>query len=138
MKEIARFYEVSEAQIATGYLRAQGFEAQLADQGMLGVEPHLRIALGGYRLMVPDKEAYTARLALEEVRGTPEERHHLSHHACAVCGSDKLRRIRSPLVALFSFIITWGGIFPFTDATKNLRCTVCGHKQRAESEEEPA
>lgn len=135
MKEIARFYDADEAQIAAGYLRAQGFDVSLLDQGMLAVEPHLRLALGGYRLMATASEAHMATVELEKVRGEPETRSHLAGHVCENCGSNRMRRIRSPLMP-FLFLVTLGGLLPFSSATKNLRCSACGHKQRDEPEEE--
>ena len=137
MKEIARFYDAEEAQIAAGYLRAQGFDVQLGDENMLGVEPHLRIALGGYRLMAPQSQAHMATVALNEVRGAPEERQYLPDQICGNCGSANMRRMRSPLIALLSYLAI-SAIVPFSRATKNLRCTACGHTQPAEPDEEPA
>ena len=136
MKEIARFYDAEEAQIAAGYLRAQGFDVQLGDENMLGLEPHLRIALGGYRLMAPQNEAHMATVALNEVRGAPETRAHLEGYRCGNCGGATLRRMRNPLLAFLHLPLGW--LFPFSRATKNLRCTACGHTQPAEPDEEPA
>ncbi|WP_370335839.1 hypothetical protein [Parvularcula marina] len=138
MKEIARFYEAEEAQIAVGYLRAQGFDVQLADERTLGAQPHLSIGLGGYRLLARQQDAHMASIALDEVRGEPSRRPYLTGQTCEACGEERLTRIRDPLVSIVSFMLSFGGLFPFAPATKNLRCTACGHRQPAEPDEEEA
>lgn len=135
MKEIARFYDGDEAQIAAGYLRTQGFDIDIADMNTIGVQPHLSVGLGGYRLMAPEKQAYMAALELEKVRQAHAPRQTVTGFTCESCGSEAMRRIRSPLIALLT-CLTLGGIIPFTRATKNLRCTACGHRQPAEPDEE--
>ena len=133
MKEIARFYDAEEAQIAAGYLRAQGFEVQLADEGMLGVEPHMRLGLGGYRLMAIPQHAHMASVELAKVRDEPTRRQTLTTHTCTACGSEAMRRIRNPWYAILAALVA---LFPFAPATRDLRCTACGHRQPAESEEQ--
>ena len=60
MREAVRFADVYEAEIAAGFLRAQGFAAMVADHGVATVKPLLQTALGGIRVLVPAGEAAAA------------------------------------------------------------------------------
>ncbi|MEM9232960.1 MAG: hypothetical protein AAGA69_01820 [Pseudomonadota bacterium] len=135
MKEIARFYDAEEAQIAAGYLRSQGFEIQLADEGALGVQPHLSIGLGGYRLMALPQEAHMASVELAKVRDVPARSRTVVNATCEQCHSQKLRRIRNPWFPLLVSVL-FQRVFPFAPATQDLRCTACGHRQPAEPRRE--
>lgn len=124
MKEIARFHDPAEAQIARGYLRAQGFDVKLADVDTLGAQPHLRFGLDGYRLLASQAEAHTARIALEQV----QERELDSALVCPVCAEGVMKND-------FGFLDFLAELF-LPQRTKYLRCTACGHRQAAEPQEE--
>jgi DNA-directed RNA polymerase subunit RPC12/RpoP len=121
MKEIARFYDPEEAQIAAGFLRAQGLEIHLADELALNSLPNLRVGLGGYRLMAEERDANIARRYLADIDGEDHG------PACAQCGVRKLRRSRDPTLALL--LLPFLELFPFARAKRHLRCAACGHKQ---------
>ena len=55
-----------EAQIACGALRAAGFEAQLFDENFGGTLP--TDLIGGFRIVVPDRQQAAARQLLAEFR----------------------------------------------------------------------
>ena len=65
--EIAHFYEPEEAYCAKGYLRSFGIETIIQNEHHLTVNPMMRIALGGYPLLVVAGQAEEARQALAEI-----------------------------------------------------------------------
>lgn len=137
MKEIARFYDAEEAQIAAGFLRSFGFDVQLADEQALSVMPEMRMGLGGYRLLAADRDAHMARIELSKVRRAP------SGPRCRNCGARDMRRERNPAYVIVHAL--FATIFPFAPPTSRLRCRSCGHTQRvdrdpsaSEEEEDPA
>ena len=123
MKEVAVFYDAEEAQIARGFLRSHGLDAQLPDEQALSVMPEMRVGLGGYRLTVPDDEAMQAERLLAPTRGAT------GLPACERCGSDRLRRIRRWQLPVLAWAL--GFLAPFAPATDELKCRRCGHVQRA-------
>ena len=130
MAEVAVFFDAEEAQIARGFLRSHGMHATLPDEQALSVMPEMRVGLGGYRLEVPDAEAFRARALLAEVRAEGAAR----APACERCGARALRRIRRWEMPLAMWLI--GFLAPFAPATNELRCRRCGLVQTADDEEE--
>ncbi|MEM1379734.1 MAG: hypothetical protein AAGH41_03820 [Pseudomonadota bacterium] len=119
MKEIARFYDPHEAQVAAGFLRAQGFDVEVADYNTLTAQPELRFGLGGFRLMAAQRDAYMAEKTLAETRRKP------AFSPCPNCGSERVRRRRAWQVPFF--MLPLFGLVPFAPATDQLRCNSCGH-----------
>ncbi len=69
--EIARYLDPEEALCARGFLESAGCPVVLTGEHHLSVEPYLRVALGGYRLLVPiDEAAVASRLLAEPEAGT--------------------------------------------------------------------
>lgn len=68
---LAHFYERNEALIAAGALEAAGVTVFVENARQMGVQPLYEIALGGYRLMVPEEELGTALAVIEEARRNP-------------------------------------------------------------------
>ncbi len=66
--EIARFADVYEADLALGFLRAHGVNAELGSSGHAKIDPLMQQALGWARVMVPASQADEARTLLSEVR----------------------------------------------------------------------
>ncbi|MEM9810438.1 MAG: hypothetical protein AAF788_04355 [Pseudomonadota bacterium] len=120
MREIARFYDAGEAKIAAGFLRAQGFDVSLPEENHLGSAPHLSIALGGYRILATDEEAFLAKATLDERRADAPQ------GGCPQCGSNRVARQRQWFIplALFGFL---AAIFPFAPPTDSFRCANCGN-----------
>lgn len=131
MKEVARFFDMEEAQIAAGFLRSHGMDATLADEHALSVMPELRVGLGGFRLLVPDQDEAAATQLLADIRGEAPPL-----GACANCGHTQMRRVRD---ARHPFLLgLLGLLFPFAGATNELRCAACGHKQpETDAEDDP-
>ena len=73
MRELARFYDAAEAEVAAGFLCSQGFEVELPERHTLGAQPEMRVAFGGYRLLVADRDHFLAQDALKRVRKRPEQ-----------------------------------------------------------------
>ncbi|MEO1251909.1 MAG: hypothetical protein AAFW81_06145 [Pseudomonadota bacterium] len=64
LREIAFFYDPEEAYCALAYIRSHDLPVYLFGEGHLNINPALRVALGGYRMVVPAGEAKTARSLL--------------------------------------------------------------------------
>lgn len=65
--EIAAFYDPEEALCASAYLRAYGVETLLQNEHHLTMAPSLRVALGGYRVLVNSAAAKDAKRILDDV-----------------------------------------------------------------------
>ena len=65
--EIKSFYDPEEALCARGYLEANGVQTFLLGEHHLGVEPWLRIGLGGYRMYVLSKHLTDAMDLLKAI-----------------------------------------------------------------------
>jgi len=120
MREIARFYDVEEAQVALGYLKAQGFNVLLPEFHTLGAQPSLRVGLCGYRILAAEQDASAAAAALAAQR--PKS----PFGPCPNCGSNNTRRQREWRFPVVHLLV--GAIVPFAPPTNRYRCGHCGHK----------
>ncbi|MEO1137216.1 MAG: hypothetical protein AAFW68_11530, partial [Pseudomonadota bacterium] len=59
--EVARFSDPEEAFCARGYLLSLGIDSIIHNEFHLNMEPYLRIALGGYGLLIVDDREEEAR-----------------------------------------------------------------------------
>ncbi len=120
MRKIATLYDPEEAQVAASFLRAYGFDAFLADSEMLMQSPTHRIALGGFRVMVPHHQADEAEILLKETRQLPNQ----TSTPCPTCGGADYRRVKSwwfPAI----FFFTLGAVVPFAKNSHYLECRQC-------------
>ena len=69
LTEIARFADLTEAQIAASRLRAEGVSVLLQNEYWGTSDFIMSIAMGGFRLWTPASEAEEARLLIAELRG---------------------------------------------------------------------
>lgn len=69
--EVRRFADVNEAEIARGYLAANGVTAWLAGDHHARINPLVQQAIGWTRLSVPASQAEEARNLLDEVGPPP-------------------------------------------------------------------
>jgi len=53
--------------MAASLLRNEGIEVELTDAGLAGINPLLSPAIGGVRLLVPERDAERARALLREL-----------------------------------------------------------------------
>ncbi|HEY8573711.1 putative signal transducing protein [Phenylobacterium sp.] len=71
--EVARFLDLTEAQAAASALRAYGVPVFLQNENWGQTEAYLQLAMGGFRLWVPEEEAEAATALIGEARGEPLE-----------------------------------------------------------------
>ncbi len=109
MKVIRTFYGPEEAYATLSFLHAHGKNARLLDENTLSVLPLDSVALGGYRLAVPDEEAASSLLLLghdrrDEAASKPV---YFGDEAPTERGAISLRRRfgRWLLLALLSLVI---------------------------------
>jgi hypothetical protein len=69
LRTIARYPDPIEAHIVCGRLRAEGIEAQVADDQMNLANWEWRQALGGTRILVLEDDAARARALIAEIDG---------------------------------------------------------------------
>jgi hypothetical protein len=68
LTEIARFADLTEAQIAASRLRAEGMQVLLQNEYWGTSDFMMSIAMGGFRLWTPASEAEEARLLIAQLR----------------------------------------------------------------------
>ncbi len=68
LRLLAHFYDRNEALIAAGALEAAGVVVFIDNAALASVKPLHELALGGYRLMIPEQELLDAVAVLEEAR----------------------------------------------------------------------
>lgn len=68
LTEIARFADLTEAQIAASRLRAEGMQVLLQNEYWGTSDFVMSIAMGGFRLWTPASEAEEARLLIAQLR----------------------------------------------------------------------
>jgi hypothetical protein len=71
--EIARMYDLTEAQVAAAALRASGIPAHLQNEHVAQANPLLQTAVGGFGLWAPEEDAADARAFLRARRRPPPQ-----------------------------------------------------------------
>ena len=81
LRLVARYYDRSEAVVASAALDAAGMPNWIESFNQIAVQPFWEIALHGYRLMVVEEELAAALSVIEEARRTRSfEGERLSKH----------------------------------------------------------
>jgi hypothetical protein len=111
LTEIARFADLTEAQIAASRLRAEGMSVLLQNEYWGTSDFIMSIAMGGFRLWTPASEAEEARLLIAELRAAvpppdPDE------DAPAASPDAPAARVARTGAALF-LAMTFGGVAGF-------------------------
>jgi hypothetical protein len=76
LKEIARFADLTEAQIAASRLRSEGVQVLVQNEYWGSADFIMTIAMGGFRLWAPEDQAGEAKALISELRAAmppPEE-----------------------------------------------------------------
>ena len=68
LKEIARFADLAEAQIAASRLRAEGVPVLVQNEYWGGADFIMTIAMGGFRLWAPEDQAADAKALIARLR----------------------------------------------------------------------
>lgn len=68
LKEIARFADLAEAQIAASRLRAEGVQVLVQNEYWGGADFIMAIAMGGFRLWAPEGQAAEAKALIGDLR----------------------------------------------------------------------
>ncbi len=118
---VARFATVVEAEACRSALVAAGFKVFGGDQFLLGVDPALGPALGGFRLAVPASEADEARSFLSAAEGGELG----VELECSSCGSTDVACERKASRG-GTFLNTWLVGPVVQDVTISYRCRKCG------------
>jgi hypothetical protein len=98
--EIARFVDLTEAQVAASALRASGVPVFMQNEHWGQTEFTMQMAMGGFRLWVPEQEAPDARAFISANRRKPLTITPLA--GCEAAGWGAL----SVLISLLSGVIT--------------------------------
>jgi len=114
------YFDPEEAVVVRSLLQSEGFATSLGNEHLLNANPALRVAVGGYPLMVrPERRAAAEELlrgaeaaAIESADAT----------ACTACGGRFFRAERSFMWAGVGFAF---GV-PFAHKTGRSICTSCG------------
>jgi hypothetical protein len=113
--EITRFLDPEEAYCAKGYLKSYGIDAIVQNEYHLTAAPWLRIALGGYPLLILSNFEDEARQALNEVssRKSDSQDSYLLPHSDS--SEPQIRREKNWLWLPIAFL--WG--VPFVPSQKS-------------------
>lgn len=108
------------AYVARSLLEQHGIPAFLFDQGFARMDWFVLLALGGIRVMVPERDAEASREILGDLSDridVPEDEH------CPACGSDDLSRPASLAFALAT-MLTLGTLLV---RSRRRHCRACKH-----------
>ena len=135
LHEIGAIYDPEEACVALSFMVAHGYQAQLANYDFLLIAPTHRIALGGFRLLVPGSQNEDAFAFFQAARKEPNR----AGSSCPNCGGEDYRRIKGWLFPALFFFLLWT-IVPFAWNTGYLECRRCKTRIPRDytREEEPA
>jgi len=126
---VAEFPSLMEAEVCRGVLESAGLEARLLDAHILALNPWLRRAVGGVKLVVPESQAGAARRILHGVHPRPERA-----VRCPECGSTDTGRDR-PSIGLMVFLaFTVGAVS--AEALSGWKCRACGARWQSRWESE--
>ncbi|EJL36054.1 hypothetical protein PMI01_01125 [Caulobacter sp. AP07] len=112
LTEIARFADLTEAQIAASRLRAEGVSVLLQNEYWGTSDFIMSIAMGGFRLWTPASEAEEARLLIAELRGAAAPPLDPEDDAPAAPPDAPAAQVARTGVALF-LAMTFGGVAGF-------------------------
>jgi hypothetical protein len=143
VKTVARFPDLTSAQLAQSMLEAAGIPCSIPDEHSAGLDWRLTGGLGGVRLQVPPEHAEAAVQLLErdaaiddaELEKLAECGPPLSDRDfCPACGSPSVasapsRRRAKALTMLFAPALLVAGPLLAADRPK-LVCSTCGHVWR--------
>ncbi|MBW8816276.1 MAG: hypothetical protein JF588_22895 [Caulobacterales bacterium] len=71
--QIARIFDLGEAQVAAAALRASGIAAHLQNEHLAQANPLLQNAVGGFAIWAPEEDAADARAFLRAHRRPPPQ-----------------------------------------------------------------
>ena len=116
--EVGRFFDPEEAYCARGLLNSAGIDVLLGDEHHLTAQPHLRLALGGFRLLVRSEQAdIAAQLLAAPLAGAVEyAEHQFGEAEIAVSETDVRRPVRNFL--WLPDYAMMGGFIPFLPLLK--------------------
>ncbi len=124
--EISHGYEPEGAYCTKAFLTAYGFHVVIQNEHHLAVNPALRVALGGYRLLIPKSEAEEAQDLLRSVNVGEISADDSDQPVCLECGYIGLQRKRSWIW----FLIALAQGIPFVPYRNKLTCSDCGATQQ--------
>lgn len=105
--EVARFAGLQEAQIAAGRLRAGGYPVLVQNEHWGGADFTMAIAMGGFRVWVPESEADDAKALIEALRTAPPK-FELSDEAVREVEPHPVRGgLRAALALLLGVLMGW-------------------------------
>ena len=111
LKEIARFADLTEAQIAASRLRAEGVQVLVQNEYWGGADFIMTIAMGGFRLWAPEDQAAEAKALIGELRAgspppeEPEDDEPISPRPAAPA----VGAARTGLALVLALLLGWAG-----------------------------
>ena len=119
------FYDLPQAQVARSILCANGIPAFLPDGYLAANNWGFIVALGGIRLVVPERNVERANALLDAPSPRGEAGDPVD--ACPACGGEDVFRQPSLFAAVTAFLfVQW----PFLIMTRRRRCRTCDHRWR--------
>jgi len=129
LKEIARFADLAEAQIAASRLRAEGVQVLVQNEYWGGADFIMTIAMGGFRLWAPARQAAEAKALIGELRAAaspplePEEDAREEVVAAGPRATPVAGLARTGLALLLTLVFGWTAGFLVAGRRRNAAVT---------------
>jgi len=127
LKEIARFADLAEAQIAASRLRAEGVQVLVQNEYWGGADFIMTIAMGGFRLWAPADHADEAKALIGELRAAAPPPLDLEHDEEPVPPPSRLAPVavlaRTGLALLLTLTFGWAAGFLVIDRRRHAAVT---------------
>lgn len=128
LKEIARFADLAEAQIAASRLRAEGVQVLVQNEYWGGADFIMTIAMGGFRLWAPEGQAAEAKALISALRAAappPLDLEDEEEPAPAPPGPEPIAGLARTGLALLLALV-FGGAAGFLVASRRRSAAVTG------------
>jgi hypothetical protein len=110
LKEIARFADLAEAQIAASRLRAEGMQVLVQNEYWGGADFIMTIAMGGFRLWAPEDQAVEAKALISELRaGSPPAEDLEDEEPRPTADAPAAGAARTGLALVLALLLGWAG-----------------------------
>lgn len=110
LKEIARFADLAEAQIAASRLRSEGVQVLVQNEYWGGADFIMTIAMGGFRLWAPEDQAAEAKALISELRaGSPPAEDLEGEEPRPIADALAAGAARTGLALVLALLLGWAG-----------------------------
>lgn len=107
LKEIARFADLAEAQIAASRLQSEGVRVLVQNEYWGGADFIMTIAMGGFRLWAPEDQAAEAEALISELRTSSPPPEDLEEDELVAPHAPAVGAARAGLALVLTLLLGW-------------------------------